>query len=196
MASKEKVSWAQLRVGILAIVALFFVVLLIFLLTGNQQFFVKEVPLHTYIDDAAALVEGASVRINGIQAGKVKKVALSNLNDPQRVIRVDFEVDEPMLKEIPVDSMVVIASDNLLGSTKFINIKKGKKQETVQPNAEIKALDTREFDEVVQQGYAVLGSLQGILQKVQDIVGQVEVGKGTIGKLLVDELSTPVCRRR
>ena len=51
----------------------------------------------------------------------------------------------------------------------------------------MKALDTRQFDEVVQQGYQVLGSLQGILGQVQDIVGQVEVGKGTIGKLLVDD---------
>ena len=72
MASKEKVSWAQLKVGILALVALFFVVLLIFLLTGNLKFFVKEVPLHTYVDDAASLIEGAPVRINGIGAGNVK----------------------------------------------------------------------------------------------------------------------------
>jgi phospholipid/cholesterol/gamma-HCH transport system substrate-binding protein len=187
MASKEKVSWAQLKVGILAIVALFCIVLLIFLLSGDKQFFVTEVPLHTFIDDAAALVEGSPVRINGITAGKVNKVALSGLNDPNRTIRVDFQVDDGMLKQIPVDSVATIAADNLLGSTKFINIKKGKKAETVKANAEIQALDTREFDEVVQQGYQVLGSLQAILVKVQDIVGQVEVGKGTIGKLLVDE---------
>jgi phospholipid/cholesterol/gamma-HCH transport system substrate-binding protein len=187
MPSKEKVSLAQLKVGILALVALFFVVLLIFLLTGNIKFFVKEVPLHTYIDDAASLVAGAPVRINGIGAGNVKSVALSGLNDPNRVIRVDFEVDESMLKEIPKDSQVTISSDNLLGSTKFLNIKKGQSKETIEPNGNLKALDTRQFDEVVQQGYQVLGSLQGILQQVQDIVGQVEVGKGTIGKLLVDD---------
>ncbi len=40
---------------------------------------------------------------------------------------------------------------------------------------------------LIQQGYNVLDSLQVILGKVQDIVGQIEVGKGTIGKLLVDE---------
>jgi phospholipid/cholesterol/gamma-HCH transport system substrate-binding protein len=177
MASKEKVSLAQLRVGILALVALFFVVLLIFLLTGNIKFFVKEVPLHTYVDDAASLVAGAPVRINGIGAGNVKGVALSGLNDTNKV----------MLKNIPKDSQVTIAADNLLGSTKFLNIKKGKSTETIEPNGTLKALDTRQFDEVVQQGYQVLGSLQGILGQVQDIVGQVEVGKGTIGKLLVDD---------
>jgi phospholipid/cholesterol/gamma-HCH transport system substrate-binding protein len=148
---------------------------------------VKEVPLHTYIDDAASLVAGAPVRINGIGAGNVKTVALSGLADPARVIRVDFEVDETMLREIPKDSQVTVAADNLLGSTKFLSIKKGQSKDTIQPNGTLKALDTRQFDEVVQQGYQVLGSLQGILLQVQDIVGQVEVGKGTIGKLLVDE---------
>lgn len=187
MASKEKVSLAQLRVGILALVAMFFVVLLIFLLTGNVKFFVKEVPLHTFVDDAAALTPGSPVRINGINAGNVKKVALSGLNDPNKVIRVDFEVDEPMLKEIPKDSQVAISSDNLLGSTKFLNITKGKSPQLIQANGTLQAVDTRQFDELVQQGYQVLGSLQGILQQVQDIVGQVEVGKGTIGKLLVDD---------
>src|SRR5690349_11222142 len=187
MPSKEKVSLAQLKVGILALVALFFIVLLIFLLTGNVQFFVKKVSLHTYLDDAAALVAGAPVRINGIGAGNVKAVALSGLTDPNRVIRVDFEVEQPMLKEIPKDSQVTISSDNLLGSTKFLNIKKGQSKETIEPDGTLKALDTRQFDEVVQQGYQVLGSLQGILQQVQDIVGQVEVGNGTLGKLLVDD---------
>lgn len=187
MASKDKVSLAQLRVGILAIVALSCIILLIFLLTGNKKFFVTEVPLHTYVDDAASLQRGAPVRIAGIQAGTVKKVMLSGMNDPRRVIRVDFEVDQDMLKDIPVDSVVSISSDNLLGSTKFLNIKKGTSSRTVKPGAELSALDTRQFDELVQQGYTVLGSLQGILQQVQTIVGQVETGQGTIGKFLVDD---------
>src|SRR3954453_9373451 len=101
MASNNKVNLAQLRVGILALVALFLVVLLIFLLTGNMKFFVKEVPLHTFLDDAASLVTGAPVRLNGIGVGNVKSVALSGSNNPSKVIRIDFEVDEPMLKQIP-----------------------------------------------------------------------------------------------
>ena len=187
MASKEKVSFAQLKVGILGIVALFFLVLLIFLLTGNMKLFNKQVELHTFISDAAALNEGAPVRINGILAGKVKKVVLSGETDPQRIIRVDFDLDGDMLKQIPNDSVVGVDSDNLLGSTKFLNIEKGKNKQTIEAGTTLKALDTREFNQLVQQGYSVLDSLQGILGKVQDIVGQVEVGKGTIGKLLVDE---------
>ena len=187
MPSKEKVGIAQLRVGILGIVALACVTLLIFLLTGNTQFFKRQVPLYVYTADAAGLTSGAPVRINGIQAGTVKDVALSGETNPARVIRVDLVVDEPMLKQIPVDSLAGINSDNLLGSSKFLQITKGVKTETIQPRATLKSVPTQQFDALVQQGFGVLNSLQAILGKVTDIVNQIEVGHGTIGKLLVDE---------
>jgi phospholipid/cholesterol/gamma-HCH transport system substrate-binding protein len=187
MPSKEKVNWAQLRVGILGIVALFFVTLLIFLLTGNMHWFKKQIPLHAYVSDAAGLTSGSPVRINGIDSGKVDKVALSGQTDPQRIIKVDFLVNQDMLKQIPSDSVASIASDNLLGSTKFLQIDKGKSPEAIQPGAILKSSNTQEFQQLVQQGFGVLDSAQAILQKIEGIVGQIEVGKGTIGKLLVDE---------
>jgi phospholipid/cholesterol/gamma-HCH transport system substrate-binding protein len=187
MPSKEKVSLAQLKVGILGMVALACVTLLIFLLTGNTQFFAKQVELHVYTFDAAGLTSGAPVRINGIQAGTVKSVELSGETNPARSIKVDLAVQHDMLKQIPVDSIASIASDNLLGSSKFLQITKGTKPETVQPDATLKSATTQQFDQLVQQGFGVLDSLQAILGKVTDIVNSVEVGKGTIGKLLVDE---------
>ncbi len=187
MPSKEKVSIAQLKVGILGIVALSCIALLVFLLTGNTHWFEKEIPLHVYTSDAAGLVKGVPVRINGIQAGKVDSVGLSGDNNPSRVIKVDFHVGEGMLKQIPSDSMASISSDNLLGSTKFLQINKGTSPTTVKPGATIKAVDTKQFDALVAQGFSVIDSLQAILGKVQTIVGEVEDGKGTIGKLLVDE---------
>lgn len=187
MPSKQKVSFAQLKVGILGIVALSCVALIVFLLTGNSRWFQKQAPLHLYTSDASGLNPGSPVRINGITAGQVEHVALSGETDPRRVIKVDFLVDEDMLKQLPNDSIASISSDNILGSTKFLQINKGESHDLLTPGATIKAADTRQFDQLVQQGYSVLDSLQAILGKVQDIVGQVEVGKGTIGKLLVDE---------
>lgn len=187
MATPNKVNWAQLKVGILAIVALFFIALLVFLLSGNTNWFTSQVPLHTYVTDAASINAGAPVRINGIDAGKVNSVKLSDSKDPRKIIRIDFGVDQPMLKQIPEDSQVSIVADSLLGNSKFVNIKKGKSQEPIKPDAEMPSLDTREFDDVVQQGYQALAALQGILAKADAIISQIEVGKGTIGKLLVDE---------
>ncbi len=186
MPSAQKVGWAQLRVGIMALCAMALLAVMIFLLTGNSKLFSKDEVIYTYMDDSAALAKGAPVRLNGISVGKVKDIALSGESTPQRVIKISLEIEKKMLPMIPVDSVAAISAENVLG-TKYINIKKGQSNVAVQPGAEIKSLDTREFDEVVQQGYSLLTSLQGIVKRIDAIVGLVEVGRGSIGKLLVDE---------
>jgi phospholipid/cholesterol/gamma-HCH transport system substrate-binding protein len=186
MADKTKSQLAQLRVGILALVALFFVTLLVFLLTGGSGWFVKMIPLTVYVSDASGLSGGSPVRINGITAGKVKSVGLSGETNPRRVIRVYFEVNQEMLKQIPVDSVASIGSDNLLGSTKYLDITKGVKPETLQAGATMRSEETQQFDQLVKQGFGVLDSAQGILVQIQNLVGQIENGQGTIGKFLVD----------
>ncbi len=187
MPSKNKVSIAQLKVGILGIVALACIALIVFLLTGNMKWFQTQVPLHVYTSDAAGLTPGSPVRINGIQAGSVDNVELSGETNPQRVIKVDFNVDSDMVKQIPVDSIASISSDNLLGSTKFLQITKGTSPTTVQSGATLKAENTQQFDQLVAQGFNVLDSAQAVLGKITNIVGEVEAGNGTIGKLLVDQ---------
>jgi phospholipid/cholesterol/gamma-HCH transport system substrate-binding protein len=186
MPSAHKTGWAQLRVGVMAVAALIILGVLIFLLTGEKKLFAKHATIYTYMADSATLARGAPVRINGILAGKIAKVGLSGETATRRVIRIDMEIEMEMLKQIPVDSIAAISSENVLG-TKYINIRKGQSATTVQPGFEIQSLDTRDFDEVFQQGYALLTQLQGILRRVDAIVGLVEVGKGSIGKLLVDE---------
>src|SRR6266851_4748544 len=186
MPTQEKKRWAQLKVGLLAMSALALLAVLIFLMTSSKGLFKSRSEIYTYLDDSAAIAQGAPVRLNGITAGKVAAVALSGSNEPNRIVRITMEVNNEFLPLIPVDSMAGIAAENLLG-TKYINIKKGRSQTAVKQGAELKSLDTREFDEVVQQGYSALTSLDGILKKLDGILTAVQVGQGTIGKLLSDE---------
>jgi phospholipid/cholesterol/gamma-HCH transport system substrate-binding protein len=186
MPAASKVKWAELRVGAMAAVALILVGFLIFLISGSQGFFKSKTIVYTFMDDSAALADSALVRLNGIDVGKVTKVSLSGSNEPRRVVKLELQIDDEFLPQIPVDSQAAIAAENLLG-TKYINIKKGHSAQTVKAGAEIPSLDTREFDDVVQQGYTALSALDGILKKLDGIVSTIQVGQGTIGKLLVDE---------
>ncbi len=170
----------------MAVFALIFLSILLFLLTGSQGFFKQSGDIVTYMDDSATLAEGSPVRLNGILVGKVKKVALSGLNKPKRIVKIDLQVEQKYFKEIPIDSIAAISAESLLAA-KYINIKKGKNQQAIRPGAEIAAQDTSNFDDVIAQGNNLLVSLQSILNKVDGIVSTVEVGKGSIGKLLVDE---------
>ena len=186
MPSASKTKWAQLKVGLMTIAALVILGALLWLMAGSQGFFQTTVNVYTYLDDSAAVSEGAPVRLNGILIGKVSQVGLSGVSEPNRVVRVTMEIGDEFPQVIPVDSEAAIAAENLLG-TKYINIRKGKSAQAIQAGAEIRSLDTREFDDLVQQAYPALASLSAITKKIEGIVDQVESGKGSIGKLLVDE---------
>jgi len=186
MAIQNRATWARLKVGILAIFAMSILAVLVFLITGNTNLFESDVTIYTFMADAAALTTGAPVNLDGIPIGKVKIIALSGSKDPRRLVRLDLQIPEHQLKNIPSDSLASISSANVLG-TKYINIKSGKGTTTIGAGQELPSVATGEFEDLVQQGFGVLTSVQDTVQRVDRIVGLVESGKGSIGKLLVDE---------
>ncbi len=186
MPVSSKAKWSQLRVGVMAAVALAILGVLVFLLAGTNSFFKSTSELYTYFDDSAAIAVAAQVTLNGITVGKVTHVGLSGSSQPGKIIRVKMQIDDEYMKSIPVDSLAVITAGNLLGA-KYINIKKGKSQQIVAKGGEVPSQNLTTIDDFVQQGNTALTALQGIVTKAGAIVDDVQSGKGTIGKLLEDE---------
>ena len=186
MPAPDKIPWARLKVGVMAVVALAVVALVIFLITGSHPLFESRSTIYTYMNDATALTQGSPVTLNGITIGAVEDVTLSGSYNPQKIVKITMSIDDKFLSAIPVDSMTELSSANLLGA-KFVNINKGESHQTIQANGTLPSLNTQGFEDLVKQGYGVLNSLQLTVNKVNDIVDQIQSGKGSIGKLLVDE---------
>lgn len=186
MAGSSKTRWAQLKVGLMAIVALGILTFLVILMSGDRGFFQPTSKIYTYLSDSVAIAEGADVRLNGILIGKVTDVGLSGETNPARVVKVTMEVDDKYLPAIPIDSEAGLAAQNLLG-VKYMNIKKGTSSQTVQPGAEIKSAVSAELTQLFEQGSSTLSALQLTIKRLDGIISQVESGKGNIGKLLKDE---------
>jgi phospholipid/cholesterol/gamma-HCH transport system substrate-binding protein len=181
----KKTTWAQLRVGLLALFALSLLALLIILLSGENPLFRTRVPVYTYYGDAAAVVTGAPVRLNGILVGKVGAVELSNEADPSRVVRVTLEIDEEFLPAIPEDSTTRLAQTSLLAA-RYVNIRKGTSAQAVQPGGELASTTDAALEDLFQQGNSTLAALQSILRRVESLVIEIEDGKGTIGRFIRD----------
>ena len=186
MANPQKVSFAKVRVGVMALVAMFIVAVLIFLLTGRKNLFQRTFDLKTYMDDSAGMTEGTTVRLNGILVGNVDKLRLSGLKDPRRLVEIVMTIQYDFMKEIPKDSMAGIAASNLLGD-KFINISKGTSPQHVQPGDEIRSVPNQDIPELMAQSASLLAQFQGLLKRADLILGDVEAGRGNIGKFLKDE---------
>ncbi len=185
MPQTRRLAWAQLRVGMMAIAAIAIFVVLVFLITGRRGLFTKTVRIRTYVDDSALLKVGSPVRLNGMEVGNVKFVQLSGQSG-RRTVEVVMDVRREFLPQIPADSMAAINPEGVFGD-KYVNITRGKSPSPVVEGGEIPSLDTKEFQEIVNQSYNVLASLQGITGRIDNMMAQVEQGKGTIGKLLYDE---------
>ncbi|MGD0579203.1 MAG: MlaD family protein [Bryobacteraceae bacterium] len=186
MPSPTKVAWSQLKVGIMAMIALAIVAVLVFLMTGANNPFSEKFTLYTYFPDSVAMTEGAAVRLNGILVGKVSGIELTGEANNKRAVRMTMEIDQRFRAIIPKDSEVGFGSENVLG-TKYLNIERGQSPEHVQAGAEIKSKDEKDLMEMLQSASPLLESMQVILKRVDGLVAQLEAGKGSLGKLLYDE---------
>lgn len=184
--TSKKTSWAKLRVGLLAISAFLLLTALIFYITTSSGMFESRSKVYAYLDTSGGLLKNAQVRLNGMLVGKVSEIELSGENKPNRVIRITLEIFDKMLLSIPNDSTVTVGAENLLGA-KLIAIRQGVASTPVAKEGELPSGSTPELDDIQQQASQTIAVLQNILIKAEGIVEQVEAGKGTIGKLLVDE---------
>jgi phospholipid/cholesterol/gamma-HCH transport system substrate-binding protein len=185
MAQQTRIRWAQLRVGVMAIASLGLLGYLVFLLSGSQGFFRSKAEVYTYVGDSGDLADGAPVRLNGIDIGKVKDVRLSGSTDPRRVVKIVMEVYEDYFPSIPIDSGAKVATSNLL-SPRYMAINKGTSKDTIKAGAELHSSSTAAMEDLFQQGDSTLSALEAVVKKIDKIADQVSSGQGTIGKFLVD----------
>jgi phospholipid/cholesterol/gamma-HCH transport system substrate-binding protein len=187
MPSAAKTRWSQLKVGILAAIAIVILVFLVLTMASTNPLFRKTQIVYTYFDDSFAMTAGATpVRLNGILIGKVANVELSGEEAVNRTVKVSLALNDDALEKIPVDSTAGLAQQNLLGA-RYINVKRGRSATPLQAGGEIRSQDTVEIQDMLEQGTTTLAALQTILKRVENIVIEIEDGKGTIGKFLHDE---------
>src|SRR5664280_2925554 len=120
MPSARQVNWAKSRVAAVSVAAGVILAVLAYLLTGGTLLQERSA-LYLYIPDATGLGPGAPVRVDGIGVGKVRSVALSGSNDPDRIVKVAITAESDRLAQIPVDSVAQLSADTLVGDM-FVDV--------------------------------------------------------------------------
>src|SRR5579871_5952460 len=164
MPDPRKVSWSQLKVGVLCLAAFAIIFVLVFLLTSSQGLFQPNELLRTYMAQAGGIADGAVVRLNGYNIGYLDKLQLTGSRDTQRQVEFRMLVNGKYLSQIPVDSVAEISAANLLGD-KFVNITRGQDPRTVKPGDELKSLPSQDIPELMAQMTTTLESFQTIVNR-------------------------------
>lgn len=186
MAARSKIRWSELKVGVIAFVAMIVLAVLIFLLTGSRAIFERNEIVRTYMADAAGMTESTPVRLNGILVGAVENIRLSGSKDSKRAVEFELAIQGRYMKDIPEDSTAAITAANLLGN-KFIDITKGKSATRVKPGGELRSLQTQDIPELMAQSANLISTLQDISQRANAMLSDIDAGKGNLGKLLRDD---------
>jgi phospholipid/cholesterol/gamma-HCH transport system substrate-binding protein len=185
MADRTKVRWSQLKVGLVALAAMFIAAALIFLLTSRQGLFTSYSELRAYLSDASGLQVGTPVRLNGINIGYLDRLQLTNSSNPQQAVELVMQIRTRYLQDIPVNSIVRLLSSNLLGD-KVLDITKGTTSQHVEANAVLPSFQTQDIPELMAGMSNLLSSFQTIVNRVDNLMSGVEQGRGTLGKFLND----------
>jgi len=189
--SQQQVRWSQLRVGIIVIVASIALGVLIFLMSGTAGLFTRKITLKAYFDNAQGLREGAPVRIEGVDIGNVTNISVEPSHvDPKKgplPVRVTFKVATKYPGALKNDSAVTLSTAGVLGET-FMDIdSRLAKGRPVQNGDELPTTETPGFNDVVRASQGTLQNVDILVKRVDRIVGQIESGNGSIGKLIYDE---------
>jgi phospholipid/cholesterol/gamma-HCH transport system substrate-binding protein len=175
MPKTRSLAWSELKIGILAVVAMTLAVMLIVAVGGAAGFWWERYELKTRFPDVKGLKSGAVVRVAGVEVGKVTEVALSGAE-----VEVLLEVKKGNEQRITSDSRASIGSLSLLGEP-VIDVSPAVSGTPLKDGDYITAGRTPgQVADVAESARVSLDSVNALLQDVRS-------GKGTVGKLFTDD---------
>jgi len=187
MPQQQRLKWAQLRVGTMVIISLIILALGIFFISGQEGFFRRRYTLKAYISEAGGLRQGAQVSLAGVAAGNVEKIGISPYPERARAVEIVMSVARDYQDQIRADSRASIETVGLLGES-YVDITRGSPgQEVIADGGVLKTSEEADVKRVVQNANDVILNLRVLSAKLNDITGQIQSGKGSVGKLVYDQ---------
>src|SRR3989441_4437899 len=192
----------KLRVGVFVLVALAAFLGMVYALGARARLFEAHYTIHAEFTEVAGLTEGATVRLAGVQIGRVTDVHLPG--EPGGKVRVDLTIARRYADRIRRDSIARIETQGLLGD-KVVEVTVGTAAAPpLQPGDVLLAREPTDFARVLTQGAdtaraedvnrsKLVDDVSATVGKINRVVDQVEHGRGWAHALLYEE---PVALKR
>jgi phospholipid/cholesterol/gamma-HCH transport system substrate-binding protein len=175
MPKTRSLAWSELKIGVMAVVAIALTAMLVIAVGGASGFAWERYDLKTSFDNVQGLKSGAIVRIAGVEVGKVSSVELSGAG-----VEVGLSIKKENQARVTSDSRASIGAMSLLGEP-LIDILPASSGTPLKDGDTIKSVKPPlQFNEVAATANAGIEEATALLK---DIRG----GKGTVGKLFTDE---------
>lgn len=172
----------KIRLGIFISLGILIFILAVYFIGEKQQMFRNTFRLTGVFKDVGGLQIGNNVRLSGINVGTVENVSL--ISDTSVV--VEILIDETTRKFIKKDAIASIGSEGLMGNKVLIITPGIGSQQTIENNDVIATTQPIEIDEIIKSLKTTIDNTSTITGDLAKISTNIESGKGTIGRLMMD----------
>lgn len=186
---RQKTTMSELRVGILVVATIVILIIFILSVSGGIPFLHPKATYSTRFAAADGLKEGDEVRLAGKNVGKVHSVEFGAVpaSKDEKPIVVVMIVDKDVEGRIRRDSQAVLAQQGFLGD-RVIDITPGTKgAEPIPEGGEIPSADQQGLAQIFSGASDILTQFNTVGKQLQELMDNINQGKGTIGKLLHDD---------
>lgn len=189
MPSQAEVKWSQLKVGLIVIasLALLSVLLLFMSSAAGFSFFQKQLIARAYFADAEGLKAGATVNLDGVPVGEVRRVQI--VTDPARrtaPVQVTMRLNPKYRHSLHTDSTATLSTVGVLGDTVVQLASQTATGPEMPDGAELPTTNEPSINDVLKSSQGTVQNLNTILDKLNHTVDGLQAGKGTVGQLLTN----------
>ncbi len=188
--ARTKTTLSELRVGILAVGAITVLIVFILSVSGDISLFTQRLTYKTRFAAADGLKNGDEVRLGGKLVGKVEKVEFGAIpaSKDDKTIVVTMTVDASEVQDrIRTDSQAVLAQQGFLGD-RVVDVSPGTSNAEVVPDGgEIASADQASLSQVFSGASDILVQFNTVGKQLQELMDNINQGRGTVGKLLHDD---------
>ena len=175
MPRTRSLKWSELKIGIMAVVALLIAAALIVALGGEGGFFWQRYNLKAKFSNAAGVQVGSPVRVAGVTVG-----AVTDLQFIGSDVEMVLELHEEMRERVRTTSRATIGSVSLLGEG-AVDISASTTGQSIPDWGYVPS------DAPGAQLADVTASANKGIGELTAIITDIRAGKGTVGKLMTDE---------
>lgn len=156
---------AKLRVGIFVLVAVLAFLATIYALGARARLFESRYTIYADFTQVAGLADGATVRLAGIQIGRVSAITLAS--EPGGKVRVTMSVARQYANRIRKNSIARIATQGLLGD-KIVEISVGTAETpAVQAGEALASQDPFEITDAVAQSAETIKGVTALAESLR-----------------------------
>ena len=178
----------KLRVGVFVLVALAAFLGMIYALGAKSRLFEAKYTIHAEFSEVGGLAEGATVRLAGVQIGRVSGVELPS--QPGGKVRVDLSIAKRFTDRVRKDSVARIETQGLLGD-KIVEITIGSTNAPpLGPGQAIASKDPTDLGQVVNEGAQTVKDVAALAASLR------ETAEGLKQSHLIEDASAAVANTR